>query len=366
MFKKILGQLGFAYQAQDFDWQPDSDLTDAENNNVSFSIVLGVEKELGNGFGFGAEVAGWSDLGLNIAEDPRVESSEMTSAEISQAYLTYTFGNTAIKAGRQALPKKISPWAWTDRSGGVLDWTYDGIVVVNTDLENNTFIGAWISQLSHNGDNEANVDASDSAGLFMLALINTSFADTTITLNGYYLPESRINWNGGAVEDVWSLWASVVGKFGTIGWGVQTAYVDGEVPGWDSTAGIAGKLSSKWGDLDASIVAAYINDGDYSMRAAGSGLEDGAFWTDNEMAGDTYGENQWAFLAKAGYKLSFGKVYGSLGYWAFDGNTVRDTFGARLGYKFKIAGISNKIEYRYRDDGDRTRQRVRLEAYYRF
>jgi len=361
------GQIGFAYQAQGFDWVADSNLDDKINNNFSLSVVLGVEKKLGNGFGFGAEIAGWSDMGFDIADNSRVESDDPTSAEISQAYLTYLSGNTAIKAGRQALSKKISPWLWSNRSGGVLDWTYDGIVIVNTDIRDNTIIAAWISRLSHNNDDGGNPDASAAAGLFMLGLINKSLADTTITLNGYYLPESRIIWNGASVpEDTWSLWASVVGKADLAGWGVQAAYVDGDVPGWDSTMGIAGRLSSRWGNFDANIVAAYINDGDYSMRAAGSGEEDGAFWTDNEMAGDTYGENQWAFLAKAAYKLSFGKVYGSLGYWIFDGNNVNDTFGARLGYKFRLAGIDSKIEYRYRDNNDRTRQRIRLEAYYRF
>jgi len=90
------GQIGFAYQFQDEDWKG-LDFGDTEDNAFSTSLVLGVEKELGAGFGFGAELAGWTDFGLDIADGSRVESGDQTSAEVSQAYLTYTFGNTAIK-----------------------------------------------------------------------------------------------------------------------------------------------------------------------------------------------------------------------------------------------------------------------------
>ena len=62
------GQIGFTYQFQDENYKSPGDFTDKENNAFSTSIVLGVEKSLQGGLGFGAELAGWSDFGLNIAD----------------------------------------------------------------------------------------------------------------------------------------------------------------------------------------------------------------------------------------------------------------------------------------------------------
>ncbi len=375
------GQIGFAYQFQDEDYKNPGDFGDKENNAFSTSIVLGVEKEIGAGFGFGAELAGWSDFGLDIANGSRVEAASQTDAEVSQAYLTYTFGNTAIKAGRQALPKAVSPWAWTDRSAGVIDWSYDGIVIANTDLADTTLIGAWVGQIYHNSQEQYHV--SESAGLFMLGLINKSLSNTTISAAGYYVSESKYDLNraaGADAKDTWSLWANSVTNFDSMNLGIQGAYVDGDYANTDATFAIAGKVGTSWGNFDAELIASYINDGDYSLRMAGTTLEDSALWTDNEETSDivhhTTGDvqGQSAILAKAGYKLPFGKIYGSLGYWDFDNvksGYIENTFGARAGYKFNVAGVDAKVEYRYRDQqykdtNDKTRQRIRVEAYYKF
>jgi hypothetical protein len=118
---------------------------------------------------------------------------------------------------------------------------------------------------------------------------------------------------------------------------------------------------------------------------AGTQLEDSALWTDNEDNADIvrhydpqnsvdYSQGQAAILVKAGYALPVGKLYGSLGYWDYDNaksGDLENTFGARLGYKFNVMGVDSKVEYRYRDRTikdaeDETRQRIRVEAYYKF
>jgi len=362
------GQIGFAYQAQDFD-TAGRKFGDKANNNFSATAVLGVEKELGYGFGFGVELAGWSDFGLNIADNPRVStgvfapSNDQTSAEISQAYLTYTFGNTAIKAGRQALPKAVSPWAWSDRTAGVIDNSFDAIVIANTDIQDTTLVGAFVANVA-NADETAHIGNGKIDGLYMLSAINKSLANTTLTLTGYYVPKAF------GPKAAWSVWGSSVSNFDGVKAGLQVAYVDGDYTGTDATFGVAAKVGSSWGNLDATLIAGYINDGDYTLNLGGTS----AFWTDNEEAGDVAANKQYAMLVKAGYKLPVGKVYGSLGYWNFDDQVAGDldyTFGARLGYKFTVAGVNAKVEYRYRNRNyvsapDQTRQRIRVEAYYKF
>ena len=377
------GQIGVRYDANDVDGG--YDFGDKENNGFSTAIVLGVEKQIGAGFGFGAEVAGWTDFGLDIADRVAVDNeiasmfADQTSAEVSQAYLTYSFGNTAIKMGRQALPKAVSPWAWSDRSVGVIDISYDAVVVVNTDLENTTLVGAWVAN-GVNG-NEPTHLGDDNNGVFMLAMINKSLANTTLAMSGYYFPDATFDIPSvgkvGPAEDLWSIWASSMTNFDTFHAGVQIAYVDGDVSGADSTFAVAGKIGSNWGDFDAEGVVAYINDGDYSLKTAGSGAGTSAFWGNSFGGFFTNGDIAWddQVIARVdmSYKLGAGKLFGGLGYVDYgDNNPLDNGFGGRIGYKFTVAGVNANVEYRYADyDGqngfaDLTKQRIRVEAYYKF
>jgi hypothetical protein len=389
------GQIGMSYQADDFGKY---NFSDTENNAFSTAIVLGVEKELGNGFGFGAEVAGWSDFGLDIADNPRVVTTDATSAEVSQAYLTYTFGNTAIKAGRQALPKAVSPWAWTDRTVGVVDIAYDGIVIANTDLQDTTLVGAWIKHAQIDSNAEASVGDN---GLFMLAAINKSLANTTLSVSAYYVPDNNLDWHAWNVlrnvaqtpKDNWSIWASAESQFDGFNGGVQFAYVDGDYKSAgnpnssaDATYAVAAKIGGNWGDLGLTLIAGYINDGEYSLTTAGAfhTIEDtSAFWGNSLggfFGGNIVGDNQTIVRGVATYKLPYGKLMGELAYDnAGSDGLFNSVWGARAKYSFPIAGgVNGSVEYRYAkyDDlvtdfktgktSDETRQRIRVEAYYKF
>ncbi|WP_456432434.1 hypothetical protein [Nitratifractor sp.] len=364
------GTIGFRYQMQDYD-AANLDWGDEANNAFSAVVVLGVEKELGYGFGFGAEVAGWTDFGFDIADNAAVFAADQTNAEISQAYLTYTFGNTAIKAGRQALPEAVSPWAWSDRSAGVLDVTYDAVVIANTDLPDTTLVGAWVAN-AVNEDNTIQL-GEDHQGIFMLAAINKSLPNTTLSASAYYAP--KLSWDPSTLsyKDVWSIWAAAEGNVDSIKWGLQGVYVDGDVTGADSTFGIAGKIGSSWGDFSAQLVAAYINDGDYTMvLGTTSGFWGSAIGGFLGNTGNVNGAaNTTIIRGLASYKLGTGKLYGELAYADFDSG-YGDEWGARIGYRFKVMGLNANIEYRYADYsnapgiGDDTRQRVRVEAYYKF
>jgi hypothetical protein len=392
------GQIGFRYQATDddatgFDWGDD------ENNEFSVTAVLGVEKELDYGFGFGVELAGWTDFDLGIADNPGVDqevagkvygrAADQTGGEISQAYITYKYCNTAIKAGRQALPKAVSPWAWSDRSAGVIDLSYDGIVIANTDLEDTTLVGAWVKNV-YGSANSGTYNISDS-GVFALGIINKSIADTTISVTGYYVPENMADIHyllGGSVngteENTWSVWASVVSNVGDWTVGVQGAYVDGDYNNIDATYAVAAKLGTDWlcGDLHTDFVGWYINDGEYSLKTAGSTLGTSAFWGNSfggEFNGDVAsvvnGYSRTGGRVDFTYKLWGGKLFGGVGYEDFDGSLPSDVdnqVGGRIGYSTKIMGLDTTVQYRYLDVSavnsafDRTRQKIRVEAYYKF
>ena len=302
---------------------------------------------------------------------------DQTSAEVSQAYLTYSFGNTAFKMGRQALPKAVSPWAWSDRSVGVIDISYDAVVAVNTSLENTTLVGAWVAN-AVNGDNTVHLGDNNN-GIFMLALINKSFENTTLSMSGYYFAEDNliVSPTGDTNEDMWSVWATAETNYDSFHFGIQGAYVDGDFDAMDATYGIAGKIGSSWGDFSAEGVVAYINDGDYSLKTAGTGLGTSAFWGNSFggffTAGDTVGDDQTIVRVDMDYNIFDGKLFGGIGYVDYGSTFLFDNgFGGRVGYKFTVAGVNANVEYRYADYSgqngipDLTKQRVRVEAYYKF
>jgi hypothetical protein len=222
------------------------------------------------------------------------------------------------------------------------------------------------------GEQAVAVAIGQEIGLFALAIINKSLANTTLSITGYFVDDSVFAGN----NDAWSIWASAVGNVDGVKWGVQIAYVDSDQAGARDTLGIAGKIGSSWGDFDAQLVAGWINNGTVSLRTAGAGGLGGtpsAFWTFNgDFGGDVAGDDVWSIGLNAGYKLQVGKIFGKVGYWDADGGAAwSKAWDYMVGYKFKIADINAQVEYRYLDQdyragNDDDRHRIRVQAYYKF
>ncbi len=360
------GQIGFRYQPQSGNSQTWGSTT---NNSFSVAAVLGVEKQLDYGFGIGAEVAGWTNLGLkHIAANPAVDApaSDLNGGELSQLYLTYTNGNTAVKVGRQALPKAVSPWAWSDRSVGVIDNSFEGVVVANTSLPGTTLAAAWIRNSVRN-NKAAHIGR---AGLFMLAGINKSWVpNTTLSMSAYYVP----NYVGS--KNVYSVWTAAESKFdGGISTGLQLVYVGGTVAGKKTSWGAAAYIGKSFneGNGNVKLTVAHTNKGTYTLNMGGTS----AFWGNAlggflKSSGDTIGATQNVVRLNADYKVGIGTAYGELAYANY-GSSFGHAWGTRLGYKFKVGSVDANVEYRYANYKNHPTltsskmQRVRVEAYYKF
>ncbi len=355
------GKIGFRYDAQKLDTSANS--WGKEDNKVKAIAILGVEKELGFGFGFGAELA-------EVYAFEGDMSKKGERAELSQFYVTYKNGNTAFKAGRQTLPITISPWAWSDRTAGVVNRAYNGVTVVNTDLANTTLIGAWIASFT---DTTGSVKINGSnKGLFMLAVENRALKDTTLRTSLYYIPKN------GSKGKAFSAWTTAETKINSVNLGLELAYVKADKGNKQilvgsktkATFAAAAYAQSDFGALNAKLTLAYINNGNATLNLGGTG----GFWTDtyiNCFGGEVrpaYGKQKIAKL-DLNYKLpkDLGSIYGGI---SVDKPTKGKTaLGARAGYKFKISEITAKIEYRYLKNKDfttRKDQRIRVEGYYKF
>jgi len=374
-----------------------------ENSNFDVTATIGVEKQLFAGIGFGAEVSGWSAISSSIAAAHRVDGSALGTpvnnrdgGALTQAYLTASFGNTAIKAGRFMLPGSLSPLLRTGTTAGVKNMTFDGALVANTDITDTTVYGVWVYGVSSNTANKVagialakNTSykigfAGDEKGAFAFGIQNKSLANTTITAVGYYAKDFDVG--------------ALAGKKGvTLQAGAVN--VDTAIAGYDisaqytylnldklaaavkatSTAGL--KVSTTYGDLDVMVAAAYENDGTLPATIAGG---------NGALIGDqidfVYGKGgtaveSYAVGAEIGYKVWKGRAYGRVSYQDFKSAATKSKIAngidnktlATAGYKFKVADIDFKAEYQYGlikyntgTPADLKTNRVRLEAAYKF
>ncbi len=340
---------------------------DSENNYAVGALAMGVEKQLGYGFGFGAELDGLYVLDGNFNKAGEV-------ADLMQAYLTYKNGNTAVKMGRQALPKAISPWVFTDRDalGGIPNRTYNGITVVNTSLPNTTLVGGWVASVHDFGGGDTQITGDDT-GLWALGAVYKGISNTTLSGVLYYIPSE--NGKGKA----YSAWAAVESKINSVNVGLQLAYAKADPYSIaslnnndnDASYGIAAYAGTKYNAFDVKLTLAYLNDGDASLslnpKTAGELIS--GFWgaSYHVMGGNVIsGNKQTIARLDMGYTLANkSRIYGGV---AVDSPDHGDTaYAARVGYDFTIKGVNAKVEYRYHKGFDGLKdQRIRVQGVYKF
>jgi len=231
------------------------------NSAADAGIQLRVSnKDVIAGFGFGAEVTGLSTLGLvnagvvtasmmsaglSIPEPGSFEGmadDALSSAYISQAYLTYGFGNTSIKVGRQELPMSLSPFAYSE-GWNIFKNTFEAALIVNTDIQDTVIVGAYVNRANgtqslagsivaitattgHDLSNWASVGEN---GTYMLTAQNKSIANLTLTGSFYYAP----SFDKASDMDVTVFWADA--KYNNADFPVTFA-AQGGVLDYDATA----------------------------------------------------------------------------------------------------------------------------------
>ncbi|MDM5263112.1 hypothetical protein PF327_02775 [Sulfurovum sp. XTW-4] len=184
------------YQTQDNNV---SDVFDQESSSAQAGIELrATNSDVFAGIGAGVAVNGLTTLNLENFMVSDVmhgtgngDIDDMTDGGwISEAYLTYGFGNTSLKAGRQTLPKALSPFAYSE-NWNVFKNTYDAVLAVNTDISNTTLVYAYVYGANQNGYGVANnitdfnsVNGND--GVHMLTIQNKSIDGLTLTGTWYY------------------------------------------------------------------------------------------------------------------------------------------------------------------------------------
>ena len=343
------GQAVVYYQTAD---AGDASLFDQASSLADAGIQLrAVNKDVFWGIGAGAEVNGLATLNLENSIVSNVMqgtggTDPLTGGWISQLYLTAGFGNTSIKAGRQELPKSLSPFAFSE-GWNVFKNTFDSVLVVNTDISNTAIVGAWVHAGNHNGIGAANdlsafntLNGDD--GVYMLTAQNKSIDGLTLTGSWYYAADMAVT------DDINILWGDA--KFAIAGAtiGLQGGSVMSDAFANDTTA-FGAKLGYNFGMFDTSIAYSTVDEGDTGLFNVGGVktplytqmiLNQAAIKSDNDT-----------IVARAGVKALGGKIGLAYNYTTDNSAANNDYTEFDLTYKTKVFNESTTLfaGYIYRD-----------------
>ncbi|MDD5359903.1 MAG: hypothetical protein PHI79_06230 [Sulfurovaceae bacterium] len=362
---KFSGQGVLYYETND-DWNSNSrSFFDQESSRANAGIQLTATNDnLISGVGFGVQLNGIGTLGL----EENVVSGVMQSADsnlnggyVSQLYLTYGINNTSFKVGRQELPKALSPFAYSE-DWNVFKNTFDAALVVNTDIPNTTFVGAWVRDANYNGYG-ANMNdfnkLNGNDGVWMLTAQNKSIENLILTGSLYYANDyANILWvDAGYDADIMNI-------------GLQGGFIDPDASNRDNTLIFGAKIESKFNIVNASLAFSHINDGYTSMLNFGGRTS--VLYTD--MIADqssNYRIDNNKYVIRANADVLGGNLEGAYGYTNFQNS--RPAFKEfDLTYKASITENANiAINYFYKNDGctycaDEAENAIRFIGRYNF
>ena len=342
------GQAVGYYQTRD---SAANDLFSQESARANVGIQFrAINKDLLWGFGAGVEVNGLGTWGLQ--EDVVFDGMQnpRNSGWISQAYLTYGFGDTTIKAGRQELPKALSPFAFSE-GWNVFKNTFDAALIVNSSLQDTTLVGAWVAKANFNapgsdmsnfrsvnpdgaGFSSGAVDGDDQ-GIFMLTAQNKSIDGLTLTGTYYYANEFV------GADDAHILWGDAKFALSSFNIGLQggTVMSDGFTLGDEDTLAYGAKIGGNFGMFDATLAYSGVDNGQTGIFNVGGVktplytqmiLNQGAIRSDNDT-----------IVVKAGMKALGGKFGAAFDYTTSD--NAEDYTEFDLTYKTKIFSDSTTV-----------------------
>jgi hypothetical protein len=272
---KVGGQAVLYYQT--VEKGGDTDYFDQGNSQANAGLQLNINADLGNDFGLGLQGTALGTLGLEnnlVSNIMQTADGSLNGAALTKAYVTKKLGNTTIKAGRQELPKSLSPLAFSE-GWNVFKNTFDAAVVINSDIPDTTLVGAYVSKSNNHGNlgsfNNLNVvpidDVSVGKGAYMLTVANKSVKQMPVTLTYYDLELS----NG--LEAASAIWADVQIDAGLpVKFGLQGGQIMPENNLEDTTA-LGVKVTGKAGPVALKLAYTTVDDGTLSVQNVGTGVK---------------------------------------------------------------------------------------------
>jgi len=348
---KIGGQAVVYYQTVENGG--DSDLFNQDNSRANVGLQLNVNGDLGNGFGLGLQGTALGTAGLekNLVSNVMQQANGLNGVALTKAYLTKKVGNTLIKAGRQELPKSLSPFAFSE-SWTVFKNTFDAVLAVNSDIQDTTLVGAYVSTSNGHGSfgygNKAGLsDFTDMAGggatkgAFMLTAANKSLANIPITASYYSLPSTDL--------DV--VWADVkANQLGPVNVALQGGSILNGATGGNDTTAYGVKVTGKASNVDLSLAYSSVDDGDVPVQNVGTGVKT-PLYTQMILNQGHIAKDADTVVLGASMPLASGKLIAKYDLTTDNSPAKNDYNELDLIYKFKALGTNMLAAY-VRTDAD--------------
>jgi len=268
-------------------------LFEQANAGAAAGIQLGaVNKNVIGGIGAGVELSGISSVGLErdvVSHLVQSATGDLTGAAITQAYLTYGIGNTALKVGRQELPKSLSPLAFSD-DWNVFKNTFEAALVVNTDIPDTVVALAYVTRANSSFGPLSNFNDIHKAddNTYFAAFSNSSISNLTLTGSFYQLN------NVLGLGDATAIWGDAQYKMGDYAIGLQGAVVDPTdvKASLVKTNMLGAKIGAKIAMFDATIAYSTVDEGTVKLNnIAGLSGERTALYTQLLANGDSIASN---------------------------------------------------------------------------
>jgi hypothetical protein len=404
---KIGGQTVVYYQTND---AGANDMFAESASSANVGIQLNANADIGNGYGLGFQGTALNTVGLegNLVDGVRQSglgndgdtANAANYFAFTKAYLTKKLGNTQLKLGRQELPKSLSPLAFSE-GWNVYKNTFDAAVAINTDIEDTTIVGAFVSRSNRHGNLNAfgaldgtvaqtitpatastpdtvNLNTgvvtpgtpavaanTQNKGAYMLTVQNKSVAGLTPTLSYYQLPSSA--------KAVWLDLNADMTKLA--GAPVKVALQGGQImpnaSGAVDSKALGLKVSGKAGPAVVSLAYSKTNNGTVATNNLGTGVKTPLYTQMVANQGDIKDGAEGTVL-KVVMPAGPGKVIAQYGMMKDNINKNSDVQELDLMYKFKALGadmfgavvVSNADDKVY--NGDDSRNIIRLWTRYNF
>jgi hypothetical protein len=218
------GQAVVYYETKADNASGSKDMFDQTVSAANYGIQLNLDADLKNGFTFGSQLSylGTAGLEKNLVSNTRQSTTAVTAmnnisdeVSLSKIFVAKKVGNTTVKIGRQALPKSLSPLAYSE-DWNVFQNTFEAALLVNSDIPDTLVVGAYVGQSNAvSGANFATFGnmkvVTDDAGTvradgaaYMLTVQNTSIPMTTATVSYYDVAKIATTLEGAS-----AIWADV-------------------------------------------------------------------------------------------------------------------------------------------------------------
>ena len=341
---KIGGQSVIYYQTMD---GGSNDLFNKNGAKATAGLQLNVNTDIGNGFGLGFQGTALNTFGLekNLVDNTMQQGSGDTGTAgdyfaLTKAYLTKKVANTTLKMGRQELPKSLSPLAFSENWNATKN-TFNAIVAINSDIQDTTLVGAFVSKAN---PNKFGVDMSQftdlaaggaEKGAYMLTAANKSVANTPITVSYYQLPSTNLS----------ALWADVQAKgLGAVNVGLQAGTIMNAGKGKSDSKALGLKVSGKTSGVDLSLAYSKVGTAGTGIQNLGT-MNKTPLYTQMVANQGFIKSGNDTFVLKAAMPLAAGKLITQYG-MTTDKTTADNNYNELdLIYKFKALGTNMLAAY---------------------